>query len=152
NGPPPPNSVCNPPTGYCVPCSGTSDCYTPPNGPAVTPTCVLYPNGSDPSSGLPTGGGQCACADTSDCNDGYGCWNAGLSGSCQPPCTIVNGQDSCTPYREYSDYPPPVDPFCDTYSGACVQCHDDYGCTNITVEYVNGLYVYPAFPAPKCSA
>jgi hypothetical protein len=113
---------------------------------------VPYANGIDPASGEPTGGGQCGCSDTTQCNDGYACWNPGIGGTCQPPCTIVNGQDSCNPYREYSDYPPPTDPFCDSYTGACVQCHDNYGCTNVVVNYVNGLYVYPSFAAPNCNS
>ncbi len=150
-GTPPQDNRCNSSTGYCVPCSGDTDCYVSPTGPALAPSCVLYPNGTDPGTGAPTGGGQCGCSDTLQCNGGYACWNPGITGQCQPPCTIVNGQDSCNPYREYGDNPPPTDAFCNTWTGGCVQCLDDYGCTNVTVSSIDGLYVYPAFPAPTCS-
>jgi hypothetical protein len=122
-----------------------------PNEPVVAPSCVLYPNGLDPSSGEPTGGGECGCSATSQCNDGYACWNAGIGGSCQPPCTIVNGADSCNPYRQYYYYSPPTDPFCNTWTGACVQCLDNWGCTNVVETYIDGLYAYPGFPASTCS-
>jgi Cys-rich repeat protein len=151
NGAPPAAYACNPTTGYCVPCSGDSDCYVTTNGPAVAPACVPFANGTDPTSGEPTGGGRCGCSDTSQCNDNYACWNPGLSGTCQPPCTITNGQDSCNPYRKYTDYPPPADPFCNSWTGACVQCLDNYGCTNVNAQYINGLYVYGSLPTPICS-
>jgi hypothetical protein len=143
--------ACNPTTGYCVSCSGDGDCYTYTNAPSIAPSCVLYPNGVDPTSGEATGGGQCGCSDTSQCNDNYACWNPGLSGTCQPACTVVNGQDSCNPYREYAYYTPPANPFCNTWTGACVQCLDAYGCTNVTVNYINGSYTYQAFAAPNCN-
>jgi hypothetical protein len=151
NGRPPADYACNPTTGYCVPCSSDADCYASSTAPAIAPSCVLYANGNDPASGLPTGGGQCGCSDTSQCNDGYACWNPGIGGTCQPACTVENGQDGCNPYREYAYYPPPQDPFCNTWTGACVQCLDDYGCTNTSSQYVNGLYFYGSVPTPICS-
>jgi hypothetical protein len=150
--PTPPDSVCDSSTGYCVSCSGDVDCYGSPTAPAIAPSCVLYPNGIDPVSGEPTGGGVCGCTDTSQCNDNYACWNPGFGGSCQPACTIVNGQDSCNPYRAYGYDPPPTNPFCDTWTGACVQCLDSWGCTNVLVTQINGLYAYPGFAAPNCNA
>ncbi len=147
----PSDLACNSTTGYCVVCAGAADCPAPITGPAVAPTCVPYPNGNDPASGEPTGGGVCGCSDTSQCNDGYACWNPGIGGTCQAPCTRVNGVDSCNPFREYGYDSPPTNPFCDTFTGACVQCFDNYGCTGVTVDYINGEYVYPAFPAPTCT-
>jgi hypothetical protein len=149
--PPPLSLVCNSSTGYCVPCSQDSDCYSPPGIPVSTPSCVQYQGGLDPTSGEPTGGGQCACTDTSQCNDNWACWYAGISGSCQPACNITNGVDSCNPYRPYQYDYPPTDPFCNTWTGACVQCLDNWGCTNILVTQIDGLYAYPGFAAPQCS-
>jgi len=151
NGPPPGDNVCNSATGYCVSCAQSSDCYQSPTGPWVAPACVLYANGTDPASGEPTGGGQCGCSDTLQCNDNYACWNPGVNGTCQPACTIVNGVDSCNPLRPYY-YPPPTDPFCNTWTGACVQCLDSYGCTNVTTYYVNGIYTYPPLAASLCNS
>jgi hypothetical protein len=148
------DNVCNFQTGYCVSCAQDSDClggpYSSATGPVITPACVAFDNGIDPTSGLPTGGGDCACTDTSQCNDGYACWNAGLSGYCSPPCTIVNGIDSCFPQTYYQSSPPP-DPFCNTETGSCVACLDSYGCTNQSTFDVNGNYIGIPFPATTCS-
>ena len=152
NGAPPPEATaCNFDTGYCVACAGDTDCYKSPSSPFITPSCVQFTNGIDPSTGEGTGGGVCGCSQTNECNDNYACWNPGLSGACQPACTLVNGQDSCNPFREAFDSPP-VDPFCDTWTGACVQCLDSYGCTNITVDQINGQFLGQGFPAPICTS
>jgi hypothetical protein len=151
NGKPPPAYACNPQTGYCVPCSGDSDCYGSTSGPSIAPSCVPYPNGIEPASGEPTGGGLCGCSATPQCNDNYACWNPGLGGKCQPACTIVNGQDSCDPYRQYTDYSPPPSPFCNTWTGGCVQCLDNYGCTNVIAQSINGLNVFTTIPTPTCT-
>jgi hypothetical protein len=151
-GPPPADNVCNSSTGFCVPCAEDSDCFVPASGPAVAPHCVSYPNGLDPSSGEPTGGGLCGCDNTSQCNDGWACWAPGIGGYCQAPCTVTGGIDSCNPYRADIYYSPPVDPFCDTWTGACVQCLDSYGCTNVVVTQVDGKYAYPGFAAPNCNS
>jgi hypothetical protein len=148
------DNICNFQSGYCVSCAQDSDCvgpYDSPTGPVITPSCVQFENGIDPTSGLPTGGGDCACTETSQCNDGYACWNPGLGGLCQPPCTLVNSVDSCFPQTYYQSTPP-TDPFCNTETGACVQCLDTYGCTNVQTEVVNGNYIGVAFPASTCSA
>jgi Cys-rich repeat protein len=149
------DNICNYQTGYCVSCAQDNDCtgggYASANGPVITPSCVLFANSIDPVSGLPTGGGDCGCTDTSQCNDGYACWDPGLNGVCQPPCTITNGLDSCFPQTYYASTPPP-DPFCDTYTGACVQCLDNYGCTNQHVDVINGNYIGFYLPATTCSS
>ena len=147
------DNVCNFQTGYCVSCAQDSDCagpYDSATGPAITPACVLFSNGNDPTSGLPTGGGNCACSDTSQCNDGYACWNAGLNGACQPPCTVSNGVDSCFP-QSYYESSPPTAPFCNTETGSCVTCLDSYGCTNQTIDTINGNYLGVSFAANTCS-
>jgi hypothetical protein len=148
------DNVCNFATGYCVSCAQNSDCvgpYDSATGPAITPACVTFANGIDPSSGLPTGGGDCACTDTSQCNDGYACWYPGLNGACQPPCTLVDGIDSCFPQTYYQSTPP-ADPFCNTQTGACVACLDNYGCTNQMTYYVNNNYIGVQFAAPTCNS
>jgi hypothetical protein len=152
NGPPPGANVCNSATGYCVACAQDTDCYSQPGAPVITPSCVQFAGGTDPGSGEPTGGGQCGCDNTSQCNDNWACWYPGLGGTCQPPCTVVNGIDSCNPYRQSIYDDPPTDPFCNSWTGACVQCLDDYGCTNVLVNNVGGLYTYPGFLAPICNS
>jgi hypothetical protein len=130
------NTVCNTATGFCVPCTGDTDCTATedPTKPWVTPSCVLYPDGGNPNAAttLITGGGQCGCTDTSQCNGGYACQSPGYYGSCQPTCSIVNSVDSCTPqyispYNCPNNYNP--GPYCNTFTGGCQQCLDDYDCT-----------------------
>jgi hypothetical protein len=96
---------------------------------------VLYADGGNPNTSptLYTGGGQCGCSDSSQCNGLYACQNAGYYGTCQPTCSYVNGVDSCTPQQTYpwwcpNNYYP--GPYCNTYTGACQQCLDDYDCTS----------------------
>jgi Cys-rich repeat protein len=165
-------TICDSTTGYCVACLLDSDC----NGSAdpaqlwVTPSCVLYPDAGNPN-GSPaqvTGGGQCGCSDTSQCNGGYTCASPGYLGSCQPPCSFANGIDSCTPVKSHpsecnSGYSPP--PFCNTQTGSCQQCLDNYDCTSLTCGQplcVNGICLacltgddcqaYQSFPAYACQA
>jgi Cys-rich repeat protein len=139
-----PNVVCDTATGFCVPCAADTDCTASadPTKPYPSPSCVLYADGGNPNVTpfLATGGGQCGCSDTSQCNGGYSCqpnstnyiyaYDGGPT--CQPTCTYVNGIDSCTPKNPYyyycnDNYTPP--PFCNTYTGQCQQCLDDYDCT-----------------------
>ena len=75
-----------------------------------------------------------------------------MGGTCQPSCTIIDGVDSCNPYKPDVYYSPPINPFCDSWTGACVQCLDDWGCTNVLVNQIDGLYAYPGFAASKCSS
>ena len=158
--------------GYCVSCLMDSDCTAreDPSQPSSTPTCVLYPDTGNPN-GVPaqvTGGGQCGCSDTSECNGGYTCANPGETGSCQPPCSFANGIDSCSPTKSHPDqcngsYTPP--PFCNTFTGTCQQCFDDYDCTGRTCGQplcVNGACLacltgddcqaFQPFPAFACQA
>src|SRR5262249_28187734 len=100
-----PARICEASTGYCVACGQSSDCYnaygSSLTSPVTNPACVPFENGTDPRSGLPTGGGLCGCDDTSECNDGYACWSPGPNGQCQPPCYLTNGVDSCNPSSYY---------------------------------------------------
>jgi Cys-rich repeat protein len=65
-----------------------------------------------------------------------------LTGTCAPACTYQNGIDSCNqalfatspgPYQ-YWDYfgylPPQALPLCNTFTGLCQECLDDYDCTS----------------------
>ncbi len=141
-----PNLVCDTTTGFCVPCALDSDCAAAenPNLPASTPSCILYPNGINPNvyPQVNTGGGQCGCSDNSQCNGGYACYSAyaqlpngtqaGPNGTCGAACSYANGIDSCTPqspnqYQCNNNYYPP--PFCNTFTGQCQACLDDYDCT-----------------------
>jgi hypothetical protein len=130
------NLVCDTTTGYCVPCVQDSDCTSieDPNKPWVTPSCVQFVDGGNPNTypTLYTGGGQCGCTDSSQCNGLYLCQNPGLYGTCTPSCSVQNGVDSCTPqyaspYNCPNNYYP--GPYCNTYTGMCQQCLDDYDCS-----------------------
>jgi hypothetical protein len=121
--------VCNANTGYCVPCNGDQDCTTP--QPTLTPTCILLGDAGFPgtSPALLTGGGVCGCDEISQCNAGYTCVSGGLAGVCAPPCTYAGGLDSCL----LSDFlfgncPQYITPYCNTFTGVCQQCLDDYDC------------------------
>jgi Cys-rich repeat protein len=120
------NLACDTTTGYCVPCAADQDCVAgaDPTKPNPTPVCLLFPDGGNPNSTptIFTGGGICGCTDTSQCNGGYTC----ESGSCVAPCTRVNGYDSCKPS------------YCNTYTGQCQQCLDDYDCIG---NYTGGFCI-----------
>jgi hypothetical protein len=115
--------ACNTTTGYCVACVANLDCTagTSPTQPYVTPSCLSFPDGGDPQSSptVYTGGGQCGCNDTSQCNGGYVC----SGGKCAPPCAYDNGYDSCETSGAH----------CNTYTGLCQQCQSDIDCANIGV-------------------
>jgi hypothetical protein len=121
------DTLCDTTTGYCVPCLADSDCTAgaDPSLPTVTPVCVPFPD-----AGLVTGGGRCGCSDTSQCNGGYACLDAGNGSTCQPPCTFANGVDSCRPFQTYLYSCSLPLAYCNTYTGACQQCLDDYDCTD----------------------
>ncbi len=129
------NLLCDTTTGYCVGCMADSDCTASadPTKPYVTPSCLLYPDGGDPTVSPPlvTGGGQCGCNDTSQCNGGFACQSPGYTGTCVAPCLFANGIDSCAPRAQpgtcNNAYPTP--PFCNTNTGLCQECLDDYDCT-----------------------
>jgi len=131
------NGICDTTTGFCVPCTMDTDCTagTDPSKPTITPSCVLYVDGGNPNTfpALYTGGGQCGCSDTSECNGGYKCSNPGYYGSCGPACSYVNGVDSCTPQYSYYYYCPNSyypGPYCNTFTGNCQNCLTDYECTS----------------------
>jgi Cys-rich repeat protein len=128
------NLICDTNTGFCVACAMDTDCTAnaDPTVPYIRPSCVLYPDGGDPftSPTQYTGGGQCGCSDTSQCNGGYACQNAGYYGTCGPTCTYANGIDSCSANYGFGNCPGYITPFCNTYTGACVGCFDDYDCTS----------------------
>jgi hypothetical protein len=158
------NSLCDTATGFCVPCVTDQDCTAnaDPNQPYVNPKCVLCDGGyvAPPNAQFPynykgppffPGGGRCGCGTTSDCNGGYSCHlvldhrryplQMLVPGTCGPPCTYANGLDSCAPELPYgTDFspslPPPVQlAFCNTETGSCQQCLDDYDCTNTYLSY-----------------
>jgi hypothetical protein len=134
------NPVCNQATGYCVPCIQDSDCTAGASQPWQTPSCIPFEDGGATSSYFPfvlTGGGQCGCRSTADCDDGLTCENPSDAGECVSPCTLIDGIDSCQP--EFGTG------FCNTFTGLCQQCLDDYGCTGI--ESTTG-----GFPTTICSA
>jgi hypothetical protein len=150
------NLVCDTNTGFCVACAMDMDCTAnaDPTVPYVRPSCVLYSDGGDPftSPTLYTGGGQCGCSDTSQCNGGYACQNAGLYGTCGPTCTYANGVDSCSANYGFGNCPGYITPFCDTYTGACVGCFDDYDCTyrNCNQPYCNNGTCVTCFTGDQC--
>jgi Cys-rich repeat protein len=125
------NGVCNTTTGFCVPCMTDTDCTggTDPSKPTITPSCIFFPDGGNfySSLTLDIGGGWCGCSDHSQCNGGYTC----LDSSCSPACSYVNGVDSCT--QNASDQCPDSNypgGFCNTFTGGCQHCLDDYDCTS----------------------
>jgi hypothetical protein len=144
-------TVCEYSTGYCVQCADDSDCPASTDGPTLAPVCVKYPNGIDPSFNVPTGGGQCGCSDTSQCNGGYACsiwqWNR----TCQPACTITSlNYGYCNQGEQIAGVQPNL-PFCNTETGACVQCFDDYDCTGTGAQYsAYGIYLGAQFITPRC--
>jgi Cys-rich repeat protein len=115
------NLTCDVATGYCVPCAGNQDCAAD-----VNSICSLYVDGGNPNSNpmIVTGGGQCGCAQISDCQGGYTCYQ----GQCQPPCIYDadSGYDSCFQGAQFYSHQNPD--FCNTFTGLCVQCLDDYDC------------------------
>jgi hypothetical protein len=153
------NVVCDTASGFCVPCVSDQDCTAnaDPNQPYVAPKCVPFDGGyvapvnaPNPYVGPPfnPGGGRCGCSDTSQCNGGYTCTPTSrgfylppaLPGVCGPPCTYQNGVDSCYLAGLYV-YPYPSEPipfsgtnqlYCNTFTGACQQCLDDYDCSGST--------------------
>jgi hypothetical protein len=132
------NPVCNPATGYCVPCLQDSDCTAGASQPWQTPSCIPFEDGGATSSYLPfvpTGGGQCGCRSTGDCDDGLTCEYPSDAGECISPCTLIDGIDSCQPQFGGG--------FCNTFTGLCKQCLDDYGCTGIDAG---------GSPEPTCGA
>jgi hypothetical protein len=123
----PPNNVCDVGTGYCVPCAIDLDCQSPVE-PKVTPGCAPFQNGSNPfAGGVVTGGGLCACTESSQCDDGNACLNPGIDGHCGAPCSYVGGVDSCAgssrgcPTFAHT-------PYCNTFTGGCQGCLSDHDC------------------------
>ncbi len=132
------NPVCNPVTGYCVPCTQDSDCTAAATQPWQTPSCIPFEDGGATISYLPfvpTGGGQCGCRSTAACDDGLTCQAPSGPGECVSPCTLIDGIDSCG--AQFGGG------FCNTFTGLCQQCLDDYDCTGV----MSG-----GSPAPTCSA
>jgi hypothetical protein len=161
-------------TGYCVPCVADTDCSTKgdPSQPVVAPVCIPFVDGGDPSALVPTvtGGGTCGCTDLSQCNGGYTCIDAGIAGRCGPACTYADGVDSCCANGfnwEYGYCPQFDKPYCNTFTGVCQGCLDDYDCTVADSTYCDGVkfcqldggYCYgcnsgddcPAFPSQACT-
>ena len=111
--------VCNPATGYCVGCATSSDCSQS----AGVPVCTAAPD-----SGFPfAGDGTCDCTATSQCNNNNMCSNNsfGFGQFCAAACTYDGGTDSCGGLGSTT-----TTPLCNTFTGACVTCLDNYGCTN----------------------
>jgi hypothetical protein len=127
----PDRPVCNPASGFCVHCVADSDCAGDGGPPSSTPACL--PDDLDGDVAL-TGGGLCGCDGTDQCSAGLACRSVPAPGSCVPPCIYDGGFDSCSPG------------FCDTFTGFCRQCLDDYDCTG-QLDPVAG-----AFSAPMCDA
>jgi Cys-rich repeat protein len=122
----PGTDVCNQATGYCVPCTSDSDCAVNSSQPIYAPNCIPYPDGGAPpfeflGPPLVTGGGQCGCSSTASCDDGFACTNPIGPGTCQMPCTFVDGVDSCTVS---------FGGLCNTFTGLCQSCLRDFDCTN----------------------
>jgi hypothetical protein len=126
------NITCNPSTGYCVSCVQDSDCSTSSSQPIAAPSCIPFPNGNfttnDGSPPLATGGGQCGCASTASCDDGFACYAPSSPGTCEAPCTFVDGLDSCV-HRFLFEGETLPGPYCNTFTGACEECLDDYDCS-----------------------
>jgi hypothetical protein len=125
-----------------------SDCTTNSSQPIAAPSCIPFPNGSfstnDGSPPLATGGGQCGCASTASCDDGLACYTPSSPGTCQAPCSFVDGLDSCV--DQFLTHPEAFPgPYCNTFTGACQQCLDDYDCTG-TLSGPN------AWAAPICDS
>jgi hypothetical protein len=102
------------PGGICI-----SECD--PRNPACPDggSCLDYSNG-------PTGPGWgvcwTSCAATTDCRGGYGCWDFGGGGLCNPDCSAADcSAVSCNPYSGY----------CEGLSGTGIDgaaCTTDAGC------------------------
>jgi hypothetical protein len=129
-----PNPVCDTTTGFCVPCVADTDCTAveDPTQPWITPSCLAYADGGAPNTNppLPTGGGICGCSDTSQCNGGYYCstsYPAPSSGACTPACNLPAGACQQAPYN--GSCPNNYQSYCNTYTGQCQSCLDDYDCT-----------------------
>ncbi len=145
----PQTPVCNPETGYCVPCVQDSDCTANASQPLSTPSCVDYPNG-EPAPWLypsfATGGGRCGCRATSDCDDGRTCQDPSDAGECVPPCTYVEGVDSCI--FSFDSY----DLFCNTFTGLCQECLDSYDCTGFGAPICSQGTCVECMNASQCPA
>jgi len=102
--------LCEVTTGYCVNCTSGSQCSPD----ARTPVCVM--GGFD--AGLHTGGGTCGCQTNSDCGDDLICLSGGPGGYCTAPCVYDGGFDSCYGFDE----------LCNTFTGTCAGCLDNYDC------------------------
>jgi hypothetical protein len=159
------NAGCDTTTGYCVPCATDQDCSANanPNQPALTPSCVLFPDGGYPNVTPPllTGGGSCGCSDVSQCNAGYTCINPGPTGQCGPACTFANGVDSCLLPSDIQNGCPGtfgsnVTPYCNTYTGTCQGCLDDYDCTslycNTPICQTDGGFCFQCYSGDDCTA
>jgi Cys-rich repeat protein len=131
------SSVCNSTTGYCVPCLTDQDCLAAadPSQSIAAPSCLLLGDGGYPNTSPPllTGGGVCGCDAISQCDGGYTCVNPGFGGTCVAPCSYAGGIDSCFLPDYVFGYCPqdPITPYCNTFTGACQQCLEDYDCTSL---------------------
>jgi len=132
------NPVCNPATGFCVPCLQDGDCTANASQPLLRPSCIPFADGGAVVFDQPfvlTGGGQCGCSDTAACDDGLTCADPSGPGECISPCTFSDGIDSCLGQN-----------FCNTFAGLCQQCLDDHDCIDVDDSITGG------FPAPICNA
>jgi hypothetical protein len=143
----PENNVCDTTTGYCVPCGADPDCQSSAE-PKSTPACAPFAGGINPfAAGLVTGGGLCGCTQTSQCDDGLACGNAGLYGRCAQACTYVNGVDSCNGSQRFCpDFA--NTPYCNTFTGGCQGCLSDHECIG-SVRSVGGFFGNTV-PTPFC--
>jgi hypothetical protein len=122
-------AVCDADSGYCVGCAQDSQCQSP-----ATPHCVPFADaGIDAGASFGTVGGVCGCSDTSQCNDGNTCDTFDFSlapgvGECVPACQRDAGFvfDNCGLQGASGG-------FCDTFTGVCFPCLDNYDCINFSV-------------------
>jgi hypothetical protein len=133
--------VCNPDSGYCVTCYDDHQCASSSLGPVCVPNV--------PATSPPTGGGQCGCLQSSDCNDGLACEAGYPVGDCVQPCTYTpDGYDSCF-YTPVLYEGAGAGRRCNTETGFCQECLDDIDCSGRQLS--SGL-LSETLAAPFCSA
>jgi hypothetical protein len=133
-------------SGRCA-CATTSECpvgyvcenrfpYTVTNGCAtlVGGSCIKACTQSLDCQAIDVGIGNTSCNTVTgycECSGEYAWLSPGVTGTCEPACSYQNGVDSCFSQWDYSTCNTGVTPYCDTYTGQCRQCVDDYDCINI---------------------
>jgi hypothetical protein len=102
--------LCEATTGYCVNCTSNAQCNT-----SQAPVCVL----GSLDAGVQTGGGTCGCQTNADCGADRVCLvGVGAAGFCTAACVYDGGLDSCYVF----------DQLCNTLTGMCLGCLDNYDC------------------------